>query len=443
MKGIARWKTFGTGNLRQFISGVTWSTVGSIFNQGSTFLVNIVVAHVLGRSGFGEFSILQSTIAALALTAQLAMSYTATKFVAELRVVDRERASRILVLTSLLAGVSACIAASGFLVLSTWLASVVYRSPALAPALAIGAALLFLTVLNTFMLGALAGFEAFRATGTTGIATGSLYVLLSLVGLRTAGLEGLVAGMACSSAIQAVLLALCLRRVSRDQKIGWHAKNLWRERAAVIHFALPAAVAGLSQMSAMWLANTILARRLPDGFSQMAAFAAANSFGIAVLFVPNMINNVGMSHLNAAWGRGDAREVRHAFRATVSLDVSFAVAGSLCCGVAAASLMGLFGRDFRGEVSSLYVILLSTVPCATWYAVSQIISAGGRMWPVLWLGVVPRDLVLIVGASVLAPRWGAPGLAAAVALSWLVGLGVMMPRCARILRRPVTPCMAS
>lgn len=432
LAGENRAKALGPGIMRRLLAGLTWFTVGSVFNQGSTLVVNVLVAHTLGRAVFGEYSIVQSTIAALALIAQLAMSYTATKFVAELRLAAPGRAGRILALCATWAFGSACLASASFLIVSRWLAVVVYRAPHLAPVLAIGSALLFLTVLNTFLLGGLAGFEAYRVTGASGIVTGSLYVCFCLVGVHEGGLRGLVAGMAASSLVQALALIVIFRRECRAQGIELVHRDLWEERGVVLHFALPAALAGFSQMSAVWLASTILARQ-PNGFSSVAAFAAANTFGIAVLFIPNMINNVGMSLLNSARGRGDLGGIRTVFWSTVKLNVAVAVSGSAFCALAAPQLMSLFGREFTGDYGTLYVILLSTVPSALWYAAGQVIGSSGRMWRVLMLGVLPRDLALIVAASFFAPRSGALGLAAAVTLGWIFGLVAMIPSCLRFL----------
>src|SRR5260370_28006853 len=80
----------------RFQTGIVYNTIGAVFNQGSTFGFNIIVANLLGRQVFGEYAMIQSTLATLALIAQLAVGYTATKYIAEFRSTDPQRAGRIL-----------------------------------------------------------------------------------------------------------------------------------------------------------------------------------------------------------------------------------------------------------------------------------------------------------------------------------------------------------
>ena len=66
----------------RFQTGVAFNLVGTFFNQGSTFVVNIVVANLLGRQIFGEYAIVQNTLVAVSVFVQLGIGYVATKYVA-------------------------------------------------------------------------------------------------------------------------------------------------------------------------------------------------------------------------------------------------------------------------------------------------------------------------------------------------------------------------
>ena len=76
-------------------AGVGFNLIGAAFNQGSTLVVNIVVANLLGREAFGQYTMVLATLATLATLGQLSMGYTATKHVAEFRSVQPARTSRI------------------------------------------------------------------------------------------------------------------------------------------------------------------------------------------------------------------------------------------------------------------------------------------------------------------------------------------------------------
>jgi O-antigen/teichoic acid export membrane protein len=106
----------------RFQTGVAFNLVGTFFNQGSTFVVNIVVANLLGRQIFGEYAIVQNTLVAVSVFVQLGIGYVATKYVAELRSTDRERTGRILGMLCGFSTILAGIASLTLLFLSRWLA---------------------------------------------------------------------------------------------------------------------------------------------------------------------------------------------------------------------------------------------------------------------------------------------------------------------------------
>ena len=85
----------------RIISGVGWSTVGAVFTYGSTFIVNIIIANIIGKNVFGEYSIIRNTLLTLSSIAKVAAGITATKHIAEYRSTNKEKAGRILGLCSL------------------------------------------------------------------------------------------------------------------------------------------------------------------------------------------------------------------------------------------------------------------------------------------------------------------------------------------------------
>ena len=146
----------------RFQRGVAFNLVGTFFNQGSTFVVNIVVANLLGRQIFGEYAIVQNTLVAVSVFVQLGIGYVATKYVAEFRWTDRERTGRILGMLCGFSTILAGIASLTLLFLSRWLAVSMLKAPTLSTSLAIGSAVLLFAVLNGFLIGALAGLEGYR-----------------------------------------------------------------------------------------------------------------------------------------------------------------------------------------------------------------------------------------------------------------------------------------
>ena len=414
----------GRGLFSRLFSGIAWNAAGTVFNQGSTFVVSVVVANFLGRELFGEYAIVLGTLATVSTMAQLAMGYTATKFLAELRSVDRPRAGRVLGLclaVSVLAGV---LAGGGLAAGARVIAERVLRAPQLGPLLTIAAVAVFFGVVNAFLLGALAGLEAYRSLAQAGLVAGLVYLALCLFGAWRAGLPGLLIGVAASSLFQVAVLLVSVWKEAGRQGLRVDFRGLLVERSLILRFAFPAALSGISYMTATWLASACLVRQ-PRGLSEIAIFAAAANYRVIVLFLPSVINNVAMSILNHNVGLKEQAQFHRLLSLVVRLHVVTTVLAAALVGVLIPFALRLFGAGFSGGKAVLAILLGSAVIQPLWYAAAQTISSGGEMWRVFLWGTVPRDL-LIVGLMLwLVPAFGALGLAVAETTGWLTAFVIL------------------
>jgi O-antigen/teichoic acid export membrane protein len=203
---------------RRFGTGVLWSTLATVFNQGSTLLANIVIARLLERARFGEFALVLSTTQALVSLGGLGMGYTATKFLAELRGRQHARAERILGLCQTLAYGGAAFVAAALLVFAPALSIKVTGDLHLAALLRLGAVTVFFVAVNGYMMGALAGLEQYRSLGAAGVLSGTVYFLACFFGTLKWGLLGAVAGLCISAAGQWLVLFLSLSRGTWDSR---------------------------------------------------------------------------------------------------------------------------------------------------------------------------------------------------------------------------------
>ena len=407
---------------------VALNLIAAATTQGSTLAVNAVVANLLGQHAFGRYTIVLTTVAALATIGQLSMGYTATKHVAELRVTAPRRAERILALCGAVSVAAGLIAAVVLALSAQWLAVAVLESPDLVRLLRLSAVAVFFAVVTGFATGALAGLEGYAGLARTGIVSGALYLLLGVSGAKSFGLEGAVGGVVLSGSLQCVLLLYVLWRRAAALGLRPHLRALSQERAILLRFALPASLTGLVAMPAFWASSAMLARQ--SGYDQLALFGAANMFRTMVLFVPQAVNTVGMSLLNNQL-RSSAAGYRRVFWTNASLTMAAACTAAAGLYFAGAPLLRLFGPGFDAAGPALAVLLVAAVVEALAVAVYQIVVSRGSIWASL-LGVsLPREVTIVTLAAVLSARYGAVGLATAYAAGWtcaLVGILVLVQR---------------
>ena len=421
----ATWSSALGARLR---AGITLNLTATVFNQGSTFAVNLVLANLLGRERFGEYTMVLGTVATLGTLGQLSMGYTATKYLAEFRTSDPERASRILSLCAITAAIAAALAALCLAVPAAAIAARTLDAPHLTSALRLSAAAVFFMVLNGFLTGTLAGLESYRAIARAGLVSGTLYFVCCVLFAWHGGLEGAVAGIALAAAAQCVILAVLVKQETARHEIRLTARELGRERAVVSRFAVPASANGFLSLPAIWGATALLAAQ-PEGYHQVALFGAANSFRTMVLFLPQTINTVGMSVINNESRSGAGS--RRVFWLNAALTAATALGVAALIVAAAPWLLAMFGPEFVEGRLALTILLGAALIEAAAIATYQIVIARGWMWHSFLMVSLPRAAALVLLAALLTPLWGAAGLATAYVVAWslaLAGILVLVGR---------------
>jgi O-antigen/teichoic acid export membrane protein len=405
----------------RFQTGITFNLVGAVFNQGSTFLFNIVAANLLGKEIFGKYGMVQTTLVTLSQVAQFACGYSATKYIAEYRSKDQEKTGRIL--STLLTIISICglVGSVGLLVFVPWLANSILKAPDLKIGLALGAGTVFLSVLNGFFMGALAGFEAYRKLSIGLVLSGSFYLVCCIFLTWLAGLNGAFLALFLSAFFQWIVLRRGLKTEASAQGITSHYGIFREGRPILLHFTLPASISGLTFLPALWFGNAYLARQ-PDGYARLALFSAAYLLMTAVLFIPNITSVVGWSILNHHKGLGQNALYRRTLWVNLGIVGVAVLLGAAFLAVLGPEILRLFGKQFGDGYSVLLIMLGAAIPQAVALAAYQHLQSQERMWLSFFSIVLPRDLLLAVLAFVLVPRFGAVGLACAYLIAWTAAL---------------------
>jgi O-antigen/teichoic acid export membrane protein len=390
--------------------GLTWNLVGTVFTLGSSFVTNILFANILGRDVFGEYGMVLSTMVTISGIAQLATGFTATKYVAEYRVQDKEKTARIMGLCSVLSSIAAFIAAAALLLGAAWLAVHTLKAPHMRKGLMIAAGYVLFSVLNGYQMGVLAGLESYRALAGCTAVHGCAAVGIGTLAAWLWGLEGALASMAFGSLLRWYLFHRVMKSETESHGIKVRYDGIWKEREVIYSFALPTAISGFSSMPALWMANAFLVRQ-QDGYSQMGLYGSASNLKSLVLFLPLLLNNVSMSLLNSQRGAGDEVRYRKVFWTNLVFTAAMALAGAALVAASGKWLLRLYGKDFTEGYMVLVVLMGASIfECVT-LASYQIVQAQGKMWLSFFAIALPRDAMVVVLAYLLIPSHGAMGLA--------------------------------
>src|SRR4051795_4875098 len=84
---------------RELLHGASWSVAAAVVARGANLIALILCARLLSQERFGEVAIIQSTVGMFGPLAGLGLSATTTKFLAEYRNSDPDRAGRVMALS--------------------------------------------------------------------------------------------------------------------------------------------------------------------------------------------------------------------------------------------------------------------------------------------------------------------------------------------------------
>lgn len=407
--------------MRRLHTATAWQLAGAVFNQGSTLLLGIVIANVLGREAYGSFAVVLTTILMLSGGAALGIPWTMTRAIAERRAHDRSGAAGVLALGIAATVGAGAVAALLALLLKDPIAERIVEQPQLALLIALGAPMIFFSMLNGILNAGLAGLEHFRYAAIGGIAGGTAYLALGAAGAMRLNLPGVFIGITSAAIIQSAVLALMLRRQTREHQLHFTQWPSQGERHGLLHLAIPAAVSGVLVTPALWIITSLIARQ-ENGLTAVALFSAANTIRLLVMFVPHLVNGVTFSLLNHARGAADARTYRAMFWTNLGTVTALTAGGAIVATLLAPYILRLFGASFVEATPIVRVLLLAVIPEALAVSAAQIIHAHGKMWRALITMTLPQFATSILVTALLVGKRGAMAAAIGILIGNVVGL---------------------
>ncbi len=397
--------------------GVFWSMAGAVISRALMLAASVIVARMLGKTVFGELGMMRSTVDMFGVIAGFGLGLTATKYVAEFRERNPERAGRIIGLSSLFAIGTGGLMALGLFIFAPILAERTINASHLSGVLRISSLVLFISALNGAQTGALAGFEAFKTIAYVNLFVGLISFPILVGGAYFGGLAGSVWALAINLGVNWLLNHLALRKEARRYKIPFTLRNCSKECSILWKFSLPAVLSGLLAGPVSWVCSALLVNK-PEGYDEMGIFNAANQWFNLILFLPGLLGSVVLPVLSERLGQKDIKQsmktMVFAMKANLVIVLPLVLLGSII----SPYIMSLYGEDFRSGWPTLVIVLLTSGLLAGQTPVGQIIAASGKMW--IGFAMNLGWALTFIVATLLLLDFGSLGLATARAIGYVV-----------------------
>lgn len=405
--------------LYRLAKGTFWSLVGTIVMRAFSMATTIAIARILGKEDYGAYGMVQSTLGMFGVFAGFAMGSTMTKYVAELKQKDPERAGRILSLNRMVSLLNGGLVGIIVIIAAGRLADETLKRPDLAPIIVTGALLLFVSTQNNVQAGALSGFEAFRTIAKIDLVQALFTPAVSVPLVYFYGIQGGILALIVVSVLGYFLGAIalkreCIRYGIRPPCFDRHSICEW---PVLWKFSFPALMAAFFVIPVTWATNAILVNQ-KNGYAEMGLFNAANQWRQLVIFIPQVLASVMLPIFSEAYGREDKKDFLKTF--LMNLRMTWAIALPITILVIACRdiLSGFYGVQYIGTARIITILIATSFLNIVNNVVGTALTAAGWMWTGAAFNLA-WAIVLVVATLVFVPLYGGFGLAYAYLTAYL------------------------
>ena len=403
--------------------GISWSVAGAIVSNGLSFAASLPAAWILGRGGFGELAMVQSTVAMFSAFAGFGIGVAATKSIAECRQQSPKKAARVTVVAVTVSLLTGVVAGAILFAASHWLATTSLAASHLTVPIRIGVLLLILGAVDSVLIGALAGWEDFRAITIVSLAKGICAVPCLAGGAFLGGVEGAIWGSVVISV--ATITAggvLVVRKTGLAALAGVNLNNSLVELRMIPQSALPLLISSTVVAVAEWSALALVANQ-PDGFAETGTFAAINRIVGIVLLMSELLSRPLIPMISEQLGRGARAAAQKTVRVGIRINAAVVAPVILVGALFGSQIMSFFGDDFADSGPILTAALVSAGVVAVSTPMGRWLIASGQAWTNTLVFMI-WSLVFVSTAWFMVP-WGAAGLVIARGVAYVLRAGIL------------------
>ena len=399
--------------------GATWSVIGTALGKLVVLAASIVCARILSKEQYGEFGIVRSTINMFFVFGAAGLGATASKYISERKIAQKEKIPSIYLLTNGFAFVTGLIITIIVLLLAPFLADNYLHAPHLVNPLRMGVLLLFVTVINGAQNGTLSGFEDFKSMAINSLFGSLAESAFMLIGAYFGGVFGAVAGFGSGYIVIYVLNAVAIKKNFSLNGIKVSRDAFRKEDLRLLYtFSLPAMLSSIMVAPTYWIIKSFLAKQ--GGFDDLAGFEAADQWRSIILFLPSAISNIVLPILSSLSGGNDNKRYWRTFWLNLGLNGGVAFVMALLIAGFSPIIMRFYGTDYAGDHLTLVILAASTVFSSMAVVVGAAIHSRAKVWAGFGFNLLWSVVVILFSLLFLRQGMGSKGIALAILVAYVL-----------------------
>lgn len=415
----------------RLLRNVFWTLSSSIISKLLTLTSLLVTARILGQEDYGALGMIRSTTLTFASFAGLGLGLTATRFVAEYKNTQPEKAQKIIGLTYTFALASGFFCFIVFFFISDTISGDLMNRPELSQEIKISSFILFFSTLIGAQTGISSGLESFKSIALTNLIAGIISLPVVILATYAYGIKGAVIGLCINQVLVFTVFHFKLAKLLKQNQISFSLsfKHVVNEFGIFWKFTIPGFLATLIPVLVLWLTNTWIIR-IPNGYASLAVIDIANQWKEIIMYLPAILGTSILPILSSFSGPKDARSYGKVIKIYFLVMTGITLTIILPVVIFSTELLNLYGFQPTSDdklvlilysVSSIFLIISS--------GIGQVLISQSRMWQGLVLNTLWGTAYLTLTRYFLQNDYGALGLAWAFFVSYgiyAVGMYVYM-----------------
>ena len=357
-----------------------WSLLGNVIGRGLALFSGVLVARMLGKDVFGEYSVIRNTILTIGMFSTFGLGYTSTKFVADF-VRDNPQDTRRLVkyitqttfyFSLFIGGLLFCFA--------NYISTHFLNDPTLVKPLQYLAFLIVFNAITVTQIGILSGFKEFKNLAIINSIIGGVTFLTSVFFTYFWGFNGALLSLIISQVINCVCNEIAVRKSLALIIFKDNAKRVESLMNKILHFSVPIALQEFIFALTSWISMLLLVKY--SNYGELGMYNAAIQWNAIVLFIPGILRNVVLAHLSS--NSQNRLEYENIIRKTVLVNIICTIIPSVFVFIFASFITKMYGKTFVGLDSLISLAVFSTVFLSVGNVYTQAFTSIGRNWLMLF-----------------------------------------------------------
>lgn len=377
---------------------------------GSRFLIllsGIIVSNIVGKTSYGEFSHVNSTVTLFVTFSGLGISSTLTRFIA-INKEDKMKIGKIIGSFGTIVSFFSIIMSLIMFLLAEQISFLTTENGDLIFYYQIGSLAMLFASLSSVQQSALLGFEQYKKSAIIELFRCFIYVIAAYFLSKSHGVTGAILALMLGFILKFILMLLVnvIYNYKNHIKLGFiFDKEI---RHILFTFTIPAFISALFVIPVNWISNSLLVRN--TSFDELAIFSVAQQWMTLITYIPSQLGQMRPIYADLY----SRKQYKTLFKTVkkftfISVLLVFGVSGLAL--IFAKPLLGLYGENYSEGVLAFRIMMIVAFVIVTQAQLGTVFETINKMWTGFTLNLVWS--IILLGSFSYFVMYGSLGYALA------------------------------